>query len=483
VKVPPLLQRATCVLLLFVFGAGPTALPSAAAARRARPHAVVAGELYRADSLRPVGIGVPAEIELLLPDGAEAWPEAARRALADRVRREWVGSEPYGAVRTGAPVWLEYPLVTARQGPRVLIPVVGASRLPIHGRLEFGTLTGRPKQVVLLIDASSSANQKTRFTDAEGRTETLSVLEAEYRAVDHLLELLGDDWLEFGVIAFGEGTWPIAEPGASGATLRRRMAAFREERPRGEGRTDTICALWTAYDWLERAPEGVDRQIVLLTDGDLPHSGRFSSCERLRSRAGRETCEARRNQTICPAQGRIRSSDGRSDLKQLERLGRRLRKKVAVWPVVFEPDRVARAYRHLAEQTGGQFVQVPSVHAIEVALPPLVAGRIQAVRAKNLHSGEESADLLERDLSRFQGELALLPGPNDVELRVESDRGVASLFRFRIYSEEHYLQRFLGTLREQNAALETRSEQLLDEVRQLVPAAPDRELTVTAEDE
>ena len=72
----------------------------------------------------------------------------------------------------------------------------------------------------------------------------------------------------------------LREPGAPLETVRARLREFREARPRGEGRTDTVCALWTAVEWLDSTPRGVGREIVLLTDGDMPHSGRFVRCDR-----------------------------------------------------------------------------------------------------------------------------------------------------------------------------------------------------------
>lgn len=420
---------------------------------------------YRADVLRPIGSGRPADVDLLIASG-QSWPAAARRALADRILREWPSDQRYGPVQSGVGVWLEYPMVTARIGGRVVVPVTDRAVLPIRGRLQLPPDSGRPKRVVLLIDASSSANQKTPFESPDGSVEYISVLDAELRAVEHLLGLLGDDWLEFGIIAFGEGTWPIAEIGASSAQLRERLAEFRRVHPRGQGRTDTICALWTAVDWLDSTPDGVGREIVLLTDGDMPHSGRFTNCLQ-GSKAGRSACEARRNTTVCPASKKLATRGGRSDLIQLARLGRNLRKRVRVSPVVFEPDRRARPYRALARDTRGSFVQVPSVQGIEVALPPLVAGRIRGVFARNLRTGETTDDLLTDDVSSFAGGLGLAPGANDIELRVASDRGQASLFRFRVYSEPGYLARYLAGLRERNRTLELRAESLVDETRQL----------------
>ena len=422
-----------------------------------------------------VAPGVPEQIDLLLPDEAD-WPDAARQALASRVRDEWPRERSYGAVHTGVGLYVDYPLVTARIGRRVVVPVIGAPKLRVSGRLELREDEGAPRRVVLLLDASSSANALTRFQNADGSVEQIPVLEAEHRAIEHLLDLLGDDGLEFGVIAFGEATWPIVEPGASMQTVRRRLREFRSTHPRGEGRTDTLCALWTAVEWLDAAPAGVAREIVLLTDGDSPHSGRFTACDR-GSREARGRCEQRRNRSECPARRGL--GGNRSDEVQIARLARSLRKKIRISPVVFEQDRRARPYRILARDTGGEFVQVPSAQGIEVALPPLVAGHIRGVYAHNLATGDRSGDLLTPGVSTFEGALPLVEGANDVELRVESDRGTAALVRFRVYRVPDHLARYLAGLRERNRELETRVEGLADAARELQPRPPSKDLEVT----
>jgi hypothetical protein len=270
------------------------------------------------------------------------------------------------------------------------------------------------------------------------------VLEAERRALEHLVESLGGEWLEFGVIAFGESTWPIVEPGASAAEIRESLARFRAEHPLGDGRTDALCALWTAWDWLEDTPSGVEREIVVLTDGDAPFSGRLLE-------------GAERNVTPCPASHSLSRGDGASDPMQMARFARRLHGDVTVTPLIFEPERRALPWRQLAERTGGALVRVPGPEAIDAVLPALVASRIERVVARNATTGTTSADLLQADRARLAGELALAPGANDVELAVESDRGTAALFRFRIYSAPGELDRALAALRERNRALEVRA--------------------------
>ncbi|HXZ85265.1 MAG TPA: hypothetical protein VEI82_07225, partial [Myxococcota bacterium] len=128
---------------------------------------------------------------------------------------------------------------------------------------------------------------------------------------------------------------------------------------------------------------------------------------------------------------------------------------------------------------GSNLVRVPSPRAIEGVLPALVSSRVRGVFAHNATTGETSADLLEPHGSRFQGRLHLAPGANDVELRVQGDRGLAALFRFRVYSEPGELEQELARLRERNLELESRARQLAAprpalrrELRIEAPAAP-----------
>ena len=342
------------------------------------------------------------------------------------------------------------------------MPVVDALEIPIEGALDLLPREG-PRRVVVLVDASASANATTAFGPGSAAGERIPVLEAERRALDHLVELSADDWLELGVIAFGESTWPVAEPGLSAESLRAALARFRVEHPRGDGRTDAVCALWTARDWLESTPDGVAREIVVLTDGDAPFSGRFLDCDgegRTLSAEARAACEARVNATACPARHRFTRADGSSDMVQLASFARHARGELAVHSLLFEGDRNARLWQQIATRTGGRLVRVPGPEAIELALPALVSSRIRGVRARNATSGVESAELLQRESGRIRGALALVPGANDVELRVESERGTAALFRFRIHAAPRQLEGWLAELRQRNLELEIRAEAL-----------------------
>lgn len=417
---------------------------------------------YRADVADAPRAGVPPELHLLPRSGPQSWPEPLRTALAERVRAEWPAARRYGPLRAGVGLWLAYPLVTVRLGERVAIPVLEERSLPVRGVLALPRSTGR-RRVVLLIDASSSANAPVWFRGAGGAPERIRVLEAERRAVDQLLPLLDDSRVELGVIAFGEGTWPVVPLGTPRQEARERLAEFRRRRPRGEGRTDTVCALWTARDWLDDTPDGVGREVVLLTDGDLPHSGRFLDCRppgRRRTAGAEARCEARRNRSPCPSRHGFRGSDGHSDQVQLAAFARRARRDVDVYPLIFEPDRSARPYRELARRTGGALWRIRGAAAIEAALPALVSRRIRRVVARNATTGAETPDLHDPATGRFTGSLPLASGANDVEVRIEGERGVAGLYRYRVYSLPGALEGYLAEVRAANQSLDERVEAL-----------------------
>jgi hypothetical protein len=419
---------------------------------------------YRADLLPAVEARTPDAVELLFAPGSRLWPESVRAQFGARVRAEWPADRSYGPVLASLGLDLRWPLVTAEQSGAVLVPVVEASRIAIDGQLLLPAARG-PRRVIVLIDASSSANALATFESADGTRERVSVLEAERRALEHLAAGLAGDWLEFGVIAFGETTWPIVEPGASAAELRAALARFRAEHPTGVGRTDAVCALWTASDWLDDTPSGVAREIVVLTDGDAPFSGRFSE-------------HTQQNVSPCPASHRLSRGEGASDPMQMVRFARRLHRDVTVTPLIFEPERRALPWRQLADHTGGALVRVPGPAAIDAVLPALVASRIERVVARNATTGATSGELLQADRARLVGGLELAPGANDVELAVESDRGTAALFRFRIYSAPDELPRALAEMRERNRALEVRAASIDEAARAARAAAHERALDV-----
>ena len=195
-----------------------------------------------------------------------------------------------------------------------------------------------------------------------------------------------------------------------------------------------MCALWTAADWLRQSPDGVDREIVLLTGTDLPHSGRFLRCSDSLGESARRTCDAARNRTACPASHEFSRLDGISDITQLASFGREVRGEFVVTPVLFGGDRNQRLYTEVARRTGGRLVRVPSARGLEELLPALVTRSISGVFATNRQSGIRSDDLLGPDGRLLEGRIPLVPGANDIELRIATNPGTAALFRFHVYS-------------------------------------------------
>ncbi len=438
--------------------------------------------LYRADALPVLSTEVPVAVEVLAAPGT-AWPEAVRRELGERIRAEWGAGNAYGPLRAAVGISVSYPLVTTRLHDRVVIPVVESLEIPVRGALALAA-SQEPRRVAVLIDVSSSANAPTLFRgEGGGRVDRVTVLEAERRALERLLGALDATRVDVGVIAFGEQTHPIVPFGTPVAEARALLEAFFRAHPEGEGRTDTVCALWTARDWLADTPRGVAREVVLLTDGDLPHSGRFLDCGIASRRGGRDAaarCELERNRTPCPATSGPYPSDGSSDLVQLLAFAGRARRELDVHALVFEADRAAKAYRSLAETTGGQLARVPSAEAIEAALPALVAREIRGVFAANARTGETSANLYDAATRAFDGAVRLEPGPNDVELRIEGARGLVAHYRWRIYAVPGHLERYLAELLERNRALALRADEQRDELRAAAAEGrrPERHLDV-----
>ncbi len=439
---------------------------------------------YRLHHLEPVAGDPPRIIRVLPPVGPSSWPQPIRATLEARVRAEWPRDVAYGPLQTWVGLWLAYPLVTGLDGHRLLVPVIADTELPVRGVVDLPGPPG-PRRIVLLLDASASVNARTLLRMTGGVVRRLSVLEAERRGLARLLEVFGRDEIELGVVAYGETARPLAKPGTPVDEIRERLERWEESHPRGSGRTDLVCALELARDWLRDTPSGVAREIFLLTDGDLPHSGRFTDCRLVGRRGGksaRAACESRRNTEPCPASRRFLTRDGYSDEVQLERFGRRTRNDLTVYPLLFDPTRSARLYDELANTTGGELFRIPSGEGLEAALPTLITRQVRSVHVFNERTGERSPDLLDPTTGRFEGVLPLAPGPNDVLLTVEGERGPAALYRFRIYAEPDHLRRALVDLRRENHRLEERADRLRESLAAQRRSRPSRELEVTPEE-
>ncbi|MGH9886355.1 MAG: hypothetical protein ACREBE_12550, partial [bacterium] len=85
------------------------------------------------------------------------------------------------------------------------------------------------------------------------------------------------------------------------------------------------------------------------------------------------------------------------------------------------------------------------------------------------------------DRTHLAGALALVPGANDIELSVESDRGTAALFRFRVYAAEHALEHWLAELRQRNGELAVRAEALSEKAEARQRSVRQRSLDVRPE--
>lgn len=402
------------------------------------PTAGPLGDSYRADVLEPVDGAAPESVQIVRESGAAPWTGGIREQIERRIRAEWVEDRVYGPVYSSVGLWLRYPLTTARISGRVLIPVLERDRLTLEGTL-VSQESDSVRRVVILVDASeSSAAPVPAGRDGDAGAE-IPLLEAQMRAVEELVSHNSDAGIEYGIIAFAERTWPIVEMGAEPESARQGLARFRREHPRGQGRSDTVCALWTAADWLRRESGDADREILLLTGSDLPHSGRFFRCSGALGEAAEQECAKARNETPCPATHEFTRLDGFSDIVQLASFGRQVRGELRVTPVLFPSERNRRFYAEVARRTGSRAVRVRSARAVEELLPALVTRRIKGVFARNRRTGRESGDLLAGDGRTVVGEIPLAPGANDIELRIEGKTGIAGLFRFRVYSASREL--------------------------------------------
>jgi hypothetical protein len=414
------------------------------------------------------------------------------------VQRECPEDRLYGTIHSQVDLSLDHPLVHPWQGGRVVVPVLEETELPIRGRLR-GPAYHLPARMVILLDISSSTSTRIPMLKEDGSIEWSSARAAEHRSLERLLDWVlryrdagetvsGEPATQIGIIAFGEGTWPVAEPGTSIEEIRGQLESRSIEWIEGVGRTDAVCALRLANDWLKRPPKATSREILLLTDGDLPFSGRFTDCDApwYGRPSERAACLASLNASICPASHELRSTEGRSDVAQLFSFVREVRGEFPVFPVLFRLGRAPRFYRELARYTGGQAFQLGLDHGVERAISSFLEMerhqvQIVGVFAHNLQNGEATENLLGPNRSDFSGALPLNPGSNDVELRVESAGGPVALFRFRLYAVADPSQGYLRRLREANHDLERRFRGLVDGVRKRMRAPIPRDLEVTTD--
>jgi hypothetical protein len=415
--------------------------------------------------------------------------------LEERVRQEWPEGQCYGAVKARLGVWLEYPLVNSRTNGEVVVPVLDDTELPIRGSVVVPLL--RPaRRVVLLLDVSESANATTYLADTAGAIQRVSVVKGGIRATRFLYDALEARYRRFGqldgyrpdeigVIAFGERTWSIAEPGSS---LPEALRAVKGEGSWvGEGRSDTVCALRLAEEWLRESGPETTHEILILSHGDLPDSGRFGDCSAHRNIVDLRACLERLNDTPCPSSHTFRARDGRSDVAQLFAFAREARiEDIRVSPFLFQLEHPPRFFRELARHTRGDLAKLVSLDGLETSLSSVLSRNaravwLKAVRARNLKTGDVSANLLADDWRHFEGVLALAPGANDVEVSVETSNGTWGVLRFRIYSAPTALEDTLAKLQGKNSTLALRERELLGEIQQLMEQPIQRDLTLSVD--
>lgn len=418
------------------------------------------------DTLQATAAGTPEEIRLLLPPGS-IWPQDLREQVEAEILKGWDSGAVYGPLERGKGLWLRSDIVTHQDESGVVnVPAVMDGQLSLRGRVET-TRLDLARRVVLLIDASQSANAKTIFRYPDGREEEIPVIEAERRALEDLLGRVDPNQVELGAIAYGHKTRVLAEPGASLDEMRAAIDGFRRQQARGKGRTDAICALWTASEWLEETPPGVESTIVMLTDGDIPDSGRFVRCDRTSNELSLAACQARRNTRACPAARPLLPQDG-DDRQQLALFASEVAGQVRVSPIVMDPEPAEDIYRSLAEITAGQYVEISSAEAIQYAIPPLVLNEVKAVRARNLRTKRETGNLYDPLTGLLSGEIELLPGANDIEITMQSDDGDEAVYRLRAFAAERTLKTYLEELRARNVSLALKRDKLREEARQLI---------------
>ena len=438
-------------LVIFLVAAGPASLD-----RRSPSEGV------RVDLLAQIPAGVPSRVWARTAPGVSL-PQDLRRALEQQLLAEWPAAPAYGSLEGGVALTLEPPLGNFSLAGGVAVPIVAGAPLEIAGRVGRAVDAER-RRVVIIVDASASSNAPVEEA-GQGAGSVLAIeREALRRVLESLPRLNQRETLEVGIVAFGETTWEVAQPTSDYPALLAALDEFEAAHPVGHGRTDTGCALWPAFERLDHRNPGTDNEIVLLTDGDLPHSGRFLDCSARRSERERRVCMARRNRTSCPAPARVRSKGRSSDLRELNRLTRLFAGRARVSPVVFQASRRTNAYSRLARGTRGTAIEATSIGALTTALGPSVLGRVDSVLAQNLTSGTRASDLLGPD-GVLSGALPLVAGANDVELFVDAGMGRSARYRFRVYSASREVEEYLQALRSRNLALQARLDALQGEAR------------------
>ena len=456
------------------------AVPAALAAEPARPPA------YRVDLVPP-----PEEndgsVQLLRSRDAAPWPVAVREHWESRVQEAWNGADGLGAIDRSIGAWLEYPLVNALPSGELVVPFVEGSQMPLRGRLVLPRGKAAPR-VVVLVDVSESAGRRRAALPLPGTMRRPSIREAGLAGALKLIRALdeqarrariGEDLPEIGIVAFGEATLPLLElhtesgRRAAEAALLALVSGASDE----AGRTDLVCALWTGWDWLQRDERAVE--VLVVTDGDLPFSGRFGACDRAGGGHPQAVarCEARRNRTHCPARHEFERTGGTSDLSQLFHFARSIGASAKLSPIYLGASRPPRFLRELARfRNQGRYGQPGEADVwswADRALPK-AAQRSEArlVRARNLSTEEHTENLLANNGVDFAGVLRLVPGMNEIEILAEDVEGERGRFKFRVFAATDPVLEFREHLLGQNEELEHRLGRLVDATREQLRREP-----------
>jgi hypothetical protein len=436
----------------------------------------------RSDQLPVVDARPPAEVLPLRGDDGQLWPEPVAEHLAARIRERWDGHKTYGVLESRVGLSLDYPLVNARLDGSVVIPVVEVGVVPVRGRVVLPD-GGAGRRLVILIDVSQSSNQRAEIRRPEGAIEQISVRDGGVRTAIELTRRLIEQRAQYGhlldyrptqlsVIAFAETSWSLLAPGTDLEDALAALEKFALNGAHPEGRSDAVCALELASDWLLAPDASGHTDVVLLTNGDLPFSNRFTNCSRLTDFREQVACLRSLNHSECSSSRSPDPEDGHSDIAQLFALARTTRPRLRIFPVLFQNTRPPRFILAIASHSGGQLIRVGLERGIESAVEQLLMddaprARVDGVAVHNLQaSATVYADV--QDDGSFSSGIGLIEGPNDLEVDVRSGSEILGRYRFRVQMSQDPLSDFLTELKEDNRRIAIRGEEGAEDLREVM---------------
>ena len=280
---------------------------------------------YQADAPTPVRLGCPRRCELAARARRAAWPERLPRSSRSPCAR--VAGRPHlrrRCSRSSAST-LRWPLVTAECGGSVIVPVVDglelADRRRARARAERGPAPGRGAGRRV-----GERERSTAFASSVGRRDRASLgargraprARAPGRAVWRRLARARRDRVRRVDLA-DRRAGPVCGRAARRArALPRRAARAERAAPTRSARSGPRATGST------RHPTVSAREIVVLTDGDAPFSGRFLDCdgEGASSRtSGRDLRGAAQPHRAVRRATRFSRADGSSDMVQIASFG------------------------------------------------------------------------------------------------------------------------------------------------------------------